>query len=35
MAEYLNDIEMWCLKDGVKLTCPDNLKYTLEYKDGE
>ena len=30
MAEYLNDIEMWCLKDGVKLTCPDDLKYTLE-----
>ena len=27
MAEYLNDIEMWCLKDGVKLTCPDDLKY--------
>ena len=35
MAEYLNDIEMWCLKDGVKLTCPDDLKYTLEYKEGE
>jgi hypothetical protein len=30
MAEYLNDIEMWCLKDGVKLTCPDNLKYVME-----
>lgn len=29
MAEYLNDIEMWCLKDGVKLTCPDDLKYLL------
>ena len=27
MAEFLNDIEMWCLKDGVKLTCPDDLKY--------
>ena len=30
MAEYLNDIEMWCLKDGVKLTCPDDLKYVME-----
>lgn len=30
MAEFLTDIEMWCLKDGVKLTCPDNLKYALE-----
>ena len=30
MAEYLNDIEMWCLKDGVKLTCPDDLKYLRE-----
>ena len=29
MAEYLNDIEVWCLKDGVKLTCPDDLKYLL------
>ena len=29
MAEFLNDIEMWCLKDGVKLTCPDDLKYLL------
>ena len=27
MAEFLTDIEMWCLKDGVKLTCPDDLKY--------
>ena len=27
MAEFLNDIEMWCLKDGVKLTCPDDLMY--------
>lgn len=27
MGEYLNDIEVWCLKDGVKLTCPDDLKY--------
>ena len=35
MAEFLTDIEMWCLKDGVKLTCPDDLKYTLEYKEGE
>ena len=26
MAEFLTDIEMWCLKDGVKLTCPDDLK---------
>lgn len=30
MAEYLNDIEMWCLKDGVRLTCPDDLKYLME-----
>ena len=30
MAEYLNDIEVWCLKDGVKLTCPDDLKYLRE-----
>lgn len=30
MAEFLNDIEMWCLKDGVKLTCPDDLKYLRE-----
>ena len=30
MAEYLNDIEMWCLKDGVRLTCPDDLKYLRE-----
>ena len=30
MAEFLNDIEMWCLKDGVKLTCPDDLKYLME-----
>ena len=30
MAEYLNDIEMWCLKDGVKLTCPDDLMYLRE-----
>ena len=29
MAEFLTDIEMWCLKDGVKLTCPDDLKYLL------
>ena len=29
MAEFLTDIEMWCLKDGVKLTCPDDLKYQL------
>ena len=35
MAEFLTDIEMWCLKDGVKLTCPDDLKYTLEYKEYE
>ena len=32
MAEYLNDIEVWCLKDGVKLTCPDDLKYVMESK---
>ena len=30
MAEFLNDIEMWCLKDGVKLTCPDDLKNLME-----
>ena len=30
MAEYLNDIEVWCLKDGVMLTCPDDLKYLME-----
>lgn len=30
MAEFLTDIEMWCLKDGVKLTCPDDLKYLRE-----
>ena len=29
MAEFLTDIEMWCLKDGVKLTCPDDLKYVM------
>ena len=32
MAEFLTDIEMWCLKDGVKLTCPDDLKYVMEMK---
>ena len=30
MAEFLSDIEIWCLKDGVKLTCPDDLKYLME-----
>lgn len=30
IAEYLNDIELFCIKDGVKLTCPDDLKYVLE-----
>ncbi|WP_180008235.1 hypothetical protein [Acinetobacter sp. YH12238] len=30
MAEYLNDIEVWCLKDGVKLTCPDDLKWAYQ-----
>lgn len=30
MAEFLTDIEMWCLKDGVRLTCPDDLKYVME-----
>jgi len=30
MAEFLTDIEVWCLKDGVKLTCPDDLKYLRE-----
>jgi len=30
MAEFLNDIEMWCLKDGVKLTCPDDLKWAYQ-----
>ena len=32
MAEFLTDIEMWCLKDGVRLTCPDDLKYVMEMK---
>lgn len=32
MAEFLTDIEMWCLKDGVKLTCPDDLKYVMEMR---
>ena len=32
MAEFLTDIEMWCLKDGVRLTCPDDLKYLREHK---
>ena len=30
MAEYLNDVELFSLKDGVKLTCPDDLKWALE-----
>jgi len=30
MAEFLTDIEMWCLKDGVKLTCPDDLKWAYQ-----
>lgn len=30
MKEFLNDIEIFCLKDGVKLTCPDDLKYLRE-----
>ncbi|MFX6080431.1 hypothetical protein ABTF33_09665 [Acinetobacter baumannii] len=30
MAEFLKDIEIFCLKDGVKLTCPDDLKYLRE-----
>ena len=30
MAEFLTDIEMWCLKDGVKLTCPDDLKWSYQ-----
>ena len=30
MKEFLNDIEIFCLKDGVKLTCPDDLKYVIE-----
>ena len=30
MTEFLNDIEVWCLKDGVRLTCPDDLKYLME-----
>ncbi|WP_396232712.1 hypothetical protein [Acinetobacter baumannii] len=29
MAEFLKDIEIFCLKDGVKLTCPDDLKYLI------
>ncbi|MFW1763665.1 hypothetical protein [Acinetobacter calcoaceticus] len=31
MKEFLNDIEIFCLKDGVKLTCPDDLKYVMEH----
>ena len=30
MAEFLTDIEVWCLKDGVKLTCPDDLKWSYQ-----
>ena len=30
MAEFLTDIELFSLKDGVKLTCPDDLKYLRE-----
>ena len=30
MAEFLNDIELFCIKDGVKLTCPDDLKWVVE-----
>lgn len=29
MKEFLSDIEIFCLKDGVKLTCPDDLEYIL------
>ena len=29
MAEFLNDIEMFSLKDGVKLTCPDDLMWVI------
>jgi FMN phosphatase YigB (HAD superfamily) len=32
MAEFLTDIEVWCLKDGVRLTCPDDLKYVMEMR---
>ena len=30
MAEFLTDIEMWCLKDGVRLTCPDDLMWCYQ-----
>lgn len=30
MTEYLNDIELFCIKDGVKLTCPDDLRWCYE-----
>lgn len=30
MTEFLTDIEMWCLKDGVKLTCPDDLMWVRD-----
>ena len=30
MAEFLKDIEIFCLKDGLKLTCPDDLKYFIQ-----
>ncbi|MEX5367789.1 hypothetical protein WCE00_12600 [Acinetobacter haemolyticus] len=29
MAEFLKDIEIFCLKDGLKLTCPDDMKYVI------
>lgn len=30
MAEFLNDIEVFSLKDGIKLTCPDDLRWCYE-----
>ena len=34
-TEYLNDIHAFCNKHGCWLSTPDDLKYTLEYKEGE
>ena len=29
MTEFLKDIEIFCLKDGLKLTCPEDMKYII------
>ena len=34
-TEYLNDIHAFCLKHGKYLSTPDDLMYTLEYKEHE